>query len=210
MVWAVELDPVPATTGIRPAARSAATRMTSMCSARVRVADSPVVPAMTRQSVPSPQCADPPAARGRRNPPCRRPSSGLRERRCCLKTWGDRARVRARMLLAAPGVARPATLPAGLLACRSVEFPVHCHATATPQSGHIHGKATGGHRHRPGPRRRRSRSQPGRHVGRRQHSREPDDRPRLGIRRADAGVRQLAHGDEAAEASSRRCSSSPA
>ena len=52
IVWAVELEPVPATIGIRPPACRAAWRISSACSARVRVAASPVVPAITRALVP--------------------------------------------------------------------------------------------------------------------------------------------------------------
>jgi len=47
------LAPVPAITGIRPAAWSTVTRISSQCSSTFTVGDSPVVPTITMASVPS-------------------------------------------------------------------------------------------------------------------------------------------------------------
>ena len=91
---------------------------------------------------------------------------------------------------------RPSGQPA--IACRSLISRYTGFRPATPPD-RIHGKATRGHRHRPGPRRCRPRPEPGRDVRGWQHPGEPDDRPGLRIRRDDAGVRQLAHGHQAAE-----------
>jgi hypothetical protein len=56
MASCVELAPAPAMMGMRPAACSTQTRMTSPCSSTLTVADSPVVPTATMQSVPSATC----------------------------------------------------------------------------------------------------------------------------------------------------------
>jgi hypothetical protein len=53
MASAVELPPVPAITGMRPAAYSTAARTSSQCSSTSTVGDSPVVPTMTIPSLPS-------------------------------------------------------------------------------------------------------------------------------------------------------------
>ena len=53
---AVQLLPVPAMTGTRPAARSTVKRMTSLCSASVMVALSPVVPQATSPAMPDSIC----------------------------------------------------------------------------------------------------------------------------------------------------------
>ncbi|CPN08687.1 Uncharacterised protein [Bordetella pertussis] len=52
----MELAPTPAMTGMRPAACSTATRMSSACSSIETEGDSPVVPTTTRPSVPSATC----------------------------------------------------------------------------------------------------------------------------------------------------------
>ena len=56
MASAVELAPVPAITGTRPAVCSTATRMISQFSSIDTVGDSPVVPTTPMQSVPSAMC----------------------------------------------------------------------------------------------------------------------------------------------------------
>ena len=53
MASAVELAPVPAMIGTRPAATSIVRRMTSVCSSTSSVADSPVVPTDTIAAEPA-------------------------------------------------------------------------------------------------------------------------------------------------------------
>jgi hypothetical protein len=52
----VELPPVPAIIGMRPCECSTATRISSLCSSKSTVGDSPVVPTTTMPSVPSATC----------------------------------------------------------------------------------------------------------------------------------------------------------
>src|SRR6059036_255097 len=52
MASAVELPPVPATIGTRPRAWAMASRISSLCSSKSTVGDSPVVPTTTMPSVP--------------------------------------------------------------------------------------------------------------------------------------------------------------
>src|SRR5437867_9473107 len=52
MASAVELPPVPATTGMRPRAWATASRISSLCSSTSTVGDSPVVPTTTMPSLP--------------------------------------------------------------------------------------------------------------------------------------------------------------
>ena len=53
---AVELPPVPAMIGMRPRACWTPMRMSSLCSSKLTVGDSPVVPTTTMPSVPSATC----------------------------------------------------------------------------------------------------------------------------------------------------------
>src|SRR5204862_299917 len=53
---AVELPPVPAMIGMRPRACCTAMRISSLCSSKLTVGDSPVVPTTTMPSVPSAAC----------------------------------------------------------------------------------------------------------------------------------------------------------
>src|SRR6516164_6529415 len=56
MASAVELEPVPAITGVRPRAKPITALITSMCSSCVSVADSPVEPQGTRPLMPPAIC----------------------------------------------------------------------------------------------------------------------------------------------------------